>query len=333
MTFIEKIFDKAKQNKKEILLVETGDLRVLKAAAYLAKEGIVKPVLLGDPAEIKQLAQENDLDLSAAKLISMEPAKQEEFAKDYYELRKHKGLSKEEAKKAMQEPIYYGASMLNKGYVDGLVAGAVYSTAAVLSPALRIVRTREDVDLVSTFTLMDLADKDLDLVSGDILAFADCSMVENPTAEQLSEIALSTAKSFEALCGVEAKVAMLSYSTKGSAKSASTEKVRKATKLSQEKNKDLLIDGEMQADAALDKDIAARKLDSSKVAGQANVLIFPDINAANISYKLVQMLAKTNAYGPITQGLRKPINDVSRGASVEDIIGVVALTAVQAALD
>jgi phosphate acetyltransferase len=328
MKFLEQILTQAKQDVKTIVLPESNDIRTLKAVAMIQEQGIANVILIGNKDEIKKLA--GDLDISKAKIV--DPSnfdKFEEYANTLYELRKAKGMTLEQAKKILSEnPLYFGIMMVKVGEADGMVAGAINSTANTLRPALQILKTAPGAKLVSAFFVMVVPDCEY----GDkgVFAFGDCGLVENPTADELSEIAIATSKSFKSLVNVEPAVAMLSYSTYGSAKSELTEKVIEATRLAKEKAPELQLDGELQADAAIIEAVGSSKAPGSNVAGKANVLIFPDLNCGNISYKLVQRLAKAEAYGPIMQGIAKPVNDLSRGCSAEDIVGVVGITCVQA---
>jgi phosphate acetyltransferase len=327
MNLIEQMKEKAKANKKRIVLPEASDLRVIQAASAALHEGLADLILIGNKAEILRLAGE--LDLSGATIIDPETAdKRTKYSATFYELRKAKGMTPEKAEKLMKDPVYFGMMMLKLGDADGLVSGAVHSTADTLRPALQIVKTAPDAKMVSSFFAMDVPN--CEYGENGILLFSDCALNENPNADQLSEIAIASAATMKNLLGFEPIVAMLSYSTFGSAKSDLTEKVIEATRLAKEKAPNLHLDGEMQLDAALVKRVADLKAPNSSVAGKANVLIFPDINAGNIGYKLTERLAKAQAYGPITQGLAKPINDLSRGCKAEDIVGVIAITAVQA---
>jgi phosphate acetyltransferase len=327
MGFIDTIISKAKTSGKTIVLPESLDRRVLEAAAILLKEGIAGIVLIGDAAGINEAAK--GLDISGARIVDPAAAgKLESYAAAYYEMRKAKGMTPEKAAQTMRDPLFYGVMMVKTGEADGMVAGAINSTANTLRPALQILRTAPGTKLVSSFFMMVVPDCAYGL-DGTFL-FADCGLVENPDADALSEIALSSARSFRQLTGAEPSVAMLSYSTYGSAKSELTDKVVEATKLAKTKAPELKIDGELQADAALDPGVGKSKAPGSPVAGTANVLVFPDLNAGNTGYKLVQRLAKAEAYGPITQGIARPVNDLSRGCVADDIVGVVAITAVQA---
>lgn len=327
MNFLEQMKQKARTGKKRIVLPEALDLRVIQAASTALQEGIADIILIGNQAEILRLA--GDFDLTGATIIDSATAdKRTEYSEAFYELRKAKGTTLAEAGELMKDPVYFGMMMLQQGDADGLVSGAVHSTADTLRPALQIVKTARSAKLVSTFFIMDIPDSEYG--QNGILLFSDCALNENPNAEQLAEIAIASARTMQSLMGIEPIVAMLSYSTFGSAKSELTEKVVQAAKLAKQQAPDLLIDGEMQVDAALVQRVARLKAPGSGVAGKANVLIFPDLNAGNIGYKLTERLAKAQAYGPVTQGLAKPINDLSRGCKAEDIVGVIAITAVQA---
>jgi len=327
MGFLEQIMARAKADVKTIVLPESTDLRVVKAASMLATQGIANVVLIGDEAEIKKLA--GDLDLSKVKIENPNGSPNfDKYAEAFCEIRKSKGMTIEKARETMKNPLYYGVMMVKQGHADGMVAGAINSTANTLRPSLQILKTAPGTKLVSAFFVMVVPD--CEYGHNGTFIYGDCGLVENPDADQLSEIALASANSFKQLVQDEPQVAMLSYSTYGSANSELTEKVVAATKLAKEKAPDLSLDGELQADAALVQTIAKSKAPSSKVAGKANVLIFPDLNCGNIAYKLTERLAKAEAYGPITQGIAKPVNDLSRGCCAEDIVGVAAITAVQA---
>ena len=329
MAFIDGIKQKAKQNVKTIILPESEDMRVLEGASKALKEKYANIILIGDEAEVIKRAEQNNIDLSGAQIINPKTSeKYEEYANAFYELRKAKGMTLEQAKELLLEPIYFGMMMMKQGDSDGLVSGACHSTANTLRPALQILKTAPGTKLVSAFFLMEVPN--CEYGENGVFVFGDCGLVENPSSDDLSEIAISSSKSFHQLTGKEAKVAMLSYSTYGSAHSELTEKVVEATKLLKEKVPNLACDGELQLDAALVPEIANSKAPGSIVAGKANTLIFPDLNAGNIGYKLVQRLAKANAYGPLCQGISKPVNDLSRGCNSDDIAGVIAITCVQA---
>ena len=329
MSFIDQIKDRAKQEIKTIVLPEATDVRILEATQIINTEGYAKVILVGNEDEVRQMAKEKGIDIGEIQIIN--PAKAEninEYAQILYELRKAKGMTEEQAQQLVLDPVYYGMIMVKQGEADGLVSGAAHSTSDTLRPALQILKTAPGTKLVSAFFVMVVPD--CEYGANGTFVFADSGLNEEPNSEALSEIAISSSKSFEQLVGEQAKVAMLSYSTYGSAHSASTEKVIEATKLVKEKASELLVDGEMQLDAAIIPEVAASKAKGSPVAGQANVLVFPDLGAGNIGYKLVQRLAKAEAYGPLCQGIAKPVNDLSRGCSAKDVAGVVAITAVQA---
>ncbi len=332
MEFIEKMIQKSKNSIKTIVLPEAEDIRILEATEKINNLKFAKIVLLGNIEEIKKNASDNNIDLGDAVIIDPKNSdKLNEYANKLYELRKEKGMTIEQAKQILCENTrYYATMMVKLDDADGLVSGACHPTSDTLRPVLQIIKGAPGIKTVSAFFVMDVPNKEL----GDngLFIFSDCGMNENPDAEQLSEIAISSAESFRELVNEteEAKVAMLSYSTMGSAKSELTEKVIEATKLAQEKRPDLAIDGEIQLDAAIISEVAELKAPNSKVAGKANVLVFPDLNAGNIGYKLTQRFGNAKAYGPICQGVAKPANDLSRGCSSDDIVGVVAITCVQA---
>ena len=329
MNFIEQIKLRAKKEIKTIILPEAEDLRVIKAAQMVTKEGFAKIILIGNLEQIKNDIKENNIDLGDTKIIDINNSEKKEiYAQKLYELRKAKGLTYDEALNLVNEPIYYGMMMLKEKEADGLVSGAAHSTSNTLRPALQILKTSPNTKLVSAFFVMCVPD--CNYGENGIFIFGDSGLNQNPTADELSEIAISSAKSFENLVGKEAKVAMLSYSTMGSAKSELTQKVIDATNLVKEKQPNLCVDGELQLDAAIVPEIAKSKAPGSPIEGMANVLIFPDLNSGNIGYKLTQRLAKAEAYGPLCQGIAMPVNDLSRGCSAEDIAGVVAITSVQA---
>ncbi|NMA65388.1 MAG: phosphate acetyltransferase [Clostridiaceae bacterium] len=325
--FLTRIIERAKSDKKTIVLPESTDIRTIEATAMILEKDFANIVLVGNEDKINEL--KGDLDISGAKIV--DPAtseKFEDYATTLYELRKKKGMTLEQAREKIKDPLYWAVMMVKKGEVDGMVAGAINSTADTLRPALQILKTAPGVKLVSAFFVMCVPN--CEFGHNGTFVYADSGLVENPDAEQLSEIAVCSAASFKTLVEAEPKVAMLSYSSYGSAKSALVDKVVEATKLAKEKAPDVLIDGELQVDAAIVPQIAKSKASSSPLQGQANVLVFPDLNVGNVAYKLTQRLAKAEAYGPITQGIAKHVNDLSRGCSAEDIVGVVAITSVQA---
>ena len=328
MNFLEQIFARAKEDKKTIVLPESLDIRTIEAAEVILKKGIANIILIGNEDEIMEKA--NGHDIKDATIINPNASEYyEDFVSTFFEMRQKKGVTLEQAKDIMLDPLYFGVMLVKKGIAHGMVAGACHSTADTLRPSLQILKTAPDTKLVSSFFVMVVPD--CEYGENGTFVLGDCGLVEDPDADKLSEIAISSAKSFKNLVMAEPKVAMLSYSTKGSAKvTPLTEKVIEATKLVHEKAPDLLVDGELQADSSLVPQIGQYKAPGSKVAGNANVLIFPDLNCGNISYKLIQRLAKAEAYGPITQGIARPVNDLSRGCSANDIVGVVAITCVQA---
>lgn len=331
MNFIGKIKEKASKDVKTIVLPEATDIRVLKACEIINKEKFAKVVLIGNEEEVNKLLKENNINIGDIKVINPEKSeKKEEYVDTLYELRKAKGMTKEQAKELILNPVYFGMMMVKLEDADGLVSGATHSTADTLRPALQIIKTAPGTKLVSTFVAIDVPN--CEFGENGLFFFGDCGLNQNPNSEELAQIALSTAKSFENLVGVDAKVAMLSYSTKGSAKAEEITKVQDATRIAKELSPALMLDGELQLDAAIVPEIAKSKAPGSNVAGHANVLIFPELEAGNIGYKLVERLANAEAYGPICQGIAKPVNDLSRGCKAEDIVGAVAITAVQAQL-
>lgn len=328
MAFIDTIKARAKADKKTIVLPESMDRRTFEAAAQILAEDIANLVIIGTEEEVE--ANSEGLDISGATIINpFTYEKTEEYLNLFVELRKSKGLTYEEAKKtALGDYMYYACLMVKAGDADGVVSGACHSTANTLRPSLQIVKTKPGCKLVSAFFLMVVPD--CEYGANGTFVFADSGLEQNPDPEKLAAIAASSAESFELLTGEKALVAMLSHSTMGSAKHADVDKVVAATQICKEKYPNVTVDGELQLDAAIVPSVAASKAPNSPVAGKANVLCFPDLDAGNIGYKLVQRLAKAEAYGPVTQGIAKPINDLSRGCSAEDIVGVVAITAVQA---
>lgn len=328
MGFIDDIKMRAKQNKKTIVLPETGDRRTLEAANTVLAEEIANVVLIGNEEDIKKRA--DGLDLSKAAFIDpIKTDKLNSYVDLLVELRKNKGMTPEKARELLTtQPLYFGVTMVKAGDADGMVAGAIHSTADVLRAALQVIKTAPGTKLVSAFFLMVVPN--CEYGANGTFIFADSGLVQNPSSEELADIAASSAKSFELLVQKEPVVAMLSHSTKGSASHPDVDKVVEATKIAKELYPDIKLDGELQLDAAIVPSVGASKAPGSDVAGKANVLVFPDLDAGNIGYKLVQRLAKAEAYGPITQGLARPVNDLSRGCSADDIVGVVAITAVQA---
>ncbi len=330
MDFLERIRQSAKSNLKTIVLPEGNDERVLKAAERIITEGLAKVVILGEEAKVRDLASELYLD-NVAKARIIDPknhADKQRYIDLMLQIRASKGLTAEQAGKQIEDPLYLAALMVKAGDADGEVAGAANATGDVLRPAFQYVRTLPGVTVVSGVFIMLLQDK----VFGEegTMIFADCAVHPNPTASELAEIAVMTGRTTRAIAGFEPSIAMLSFSTKGSAKHEMVDKVVEATRLAKEMAPDMVIDGEMQSDAAIVPGIGASKAPGSPVAGKANVLIFPTLETGNIAYKLVQRLGHAEAVGPILQGMAAPINDLSRGCSVEDIVNLVAITACQA---
>ncbi len=331
MGVLQQIQDRAKANRKHIVLAEGTEERTVRAAAQVVAQGIAAITLVGAEQAIRDKAKELGVDLADVNI--QDPAtspRTAAYIELLVELRKDKGMTQEQAAKLVTgNPLYFGTMMLKTGDADGMVAGAINTTGDVLRPALQIIKTAPGIKVVSSCFLMDCPNRSY----GDngVMVFADCAVIPNPTADELAAIAISSAQTGKALVGMEPKVAMLSFSTKGSAQHELVSKVQEATRIAQAAAPQLPIDGELQADAALVASVGKLKSPDSPVAGQANVLVFPDLQAGNIGYKLVQRLAGAEAIGPIIQGLAKPVNDLSRGCSVEDIVSVVSIAAVQAA--
>lgn len=328
MGFIDTIKARAKADKKVIVLPETEDRRTYEATAQILKEGIADVVLVGSEEAIKKGSE--GLDISGAKIV--DPATSEKtqgYIDKLVELRSKKGMTPEQAKEILlNQYLYYGVMMVKMGDADGMVSGACHSTADTLRPCLQILKTKPGTKLVSSFFVMVVPD--CDMGENGTFVFSDCGLEQNPDSEKLAAIALSAAESFKLLVGDEPRVALLSHSSKGSAKHADVDKVVEAVKIAQANAPEgVMVDGELQLDAAIVPSVGASKAPESPVAGKANVLVFPDLDAGNIGYKLVQRLAKAEAYGPMTQGIAAPVNDLSRGCSAEDIEGVIAITAVQ----
>ncbi len=321
MSFIEEIKTAAKQRGKRIVLPEAMDERVVDAAVIAQQEGIAKIILIGKPCK--------DISLDGMEcILPEEDSRLELFIDQLYELRKEKGMTKEEAKRyLLTDSMYFACMLVKLGYADGIVSGACHSTANTLRPSLQILKTKPGVKLVSSFMLMIVPN--CSYGENGTFLFSDCGLEQNPTSEKLAAIAGSSALSFQNLVHKEPKVAFLSHSSKGSASHPDVDKVKEALEIAQKEYPQYEMDGELQLDAAIVPEVAASKAPNSSVAGKANVLIFPDLDAGNIGYKLVQRLAKAEAYGPITQGMSKPVNDLSRGCSKEDIVGAIAITALQ----
>ncbi len=331
MELLTTIKSNAKKQDKCIVLPEGTEERTLKAADEIIKEGIARIILLGNPDEIHQQSSKYNLKhLTGATVIDPRDHEKKDFYGDMlYDLRKHKGLSRDEAQKLVEDPLYLATLLIKNGEADGEVAGAANATGNVLRPAFQVVKTLPGISVVSGAFIMILPDKQWG--EDGILVFADCAVHPDPNAEELAQIAVMTAQTTRAIVDIEPRVAMLSFSTKGSAQHPLCEKVTKATELAREMMPDIQIDGELQADAAIVKAIGQSKAPGSSIAGEANVLVFPGLESGNIGYKLVQRLAGAQAVGPVLQGMAAPINDLSRGCSVDDIVNLVAITVNQAA--
>ena len=324
-SFIDTLIDRAKADKKTIVLPEGNDERILEAAHEAIAQGIANIIILGDADEIAA----KGYNLEAATII--DPAtsdKQEEFAELLSELRKAKGMTPEEAKELVKDPIHFAVLMVKSGLCDGLVGGACHATIKILSPSLKIIKTAPGEPMVSSFFFMDVPGSEFG--ENGLFLFADCALEIQPTSEKLAHIANQTDKSFKRLIGDDPRIALLSHSSHGSAVNDDSTKVVKAVEYIRENYPDIVADGELQLDAAIVPELGASKAPDSPVAGKANVLIFPDLDAANIGYKLVQRLGGAKAYGPVLQGLAAPVNDLSRGCTAEDVVGVIAITCVQA---
>lgn len=328
MNFIEEIRAKAKKNNRTIVLAEGTEERTVKAAGIISQEKIANIILLGNEKEVREVAQKTGTDLKDVRVFDYVNSPEfEEYAATYHEMRKKKGLTKDEAVALMKNSLYYGSMMVYKGQAQGMVAGAQNTTGDVLRASLQIIRTAPGISVVSGAFVMISPKKEFG--EEGILLFADCAVNPNPTAEQLAEIAYATSKTAKSLAGFAPRIAMLSFSTKGSASHELVDKVVEATRIARERYPELQIDGEMQADAAIVPKVGNSKAPGSPVAGKANVLVFPDLQAGNIAYKLVQRFGDVEAVGPVLQGMAKPVNDLSRGCSVEDIVNTTAMTACQ----
>ena len=324
MAIIEEFRKLAKSKNSTIVFPEGEEERVIKAAIFLAKNELVKPILLGSHDKVKSLAKSIDFDELKIEIIDPPISEYcQPWANSYYEMRKHKGMTPEQADQAIKNPLYFGAFMLKEGLADGAVAGSINTTGDVLRAAIQIVGLAPNVSVVSSSFIMALK-------NDKILTFADCAVIPDPDEEQLASIAISSANTHKKLVESEPYVAMLSFSTKGSAEHPLVEKVINAKNIVQQKQPDLKIDGELQFDAAFIEQIGKRKAPDSKVAGKANVFIFPDLNSGNIGYKLTERIGEAQAIGPVIQGLAKPYNDLSRGCSVEDVINVACICAILA---
>jgi len=328
MAIMGKIWENARQLKKKIALPEGSEPRTLKAAQIIKSEKLAEVILLGNPEEISKNAIAEGVNIKGIEIIEPKTSKKyDEYVSHFLELRKSKGMTLENARQTMLDEIYFATMMVKTGDAHGLVSGAIHSTGDLLRPALQIIKTAPGISIVSSCFVMETQAKEFG--EDGVLVFADCAINPNPNAEELASIAIATAATAKSLCGFEPRIAMLSFSTKGSGKHEFVDKVVEATKLAKEKAPELMIDGELQLDAAIVQKVASLKAPGSDVAGKANVLIFPDLQSGNIGYKLIQRIAKANCIGPVSQGFAKPVNDLSRGCSVEDIVNVAAITAVQ----
>ncbi len=326
---MKQVWAKAQADKKRIVLPEGEEERNLQACGKIMQEGLANVILVGSEKVIRDKAASLGVSLDGVEIHDPETSdKTQEYANGFYELRKNKGMTLEKADKIVRDPLYYATMMVKLGHADGLVSGAIHTTGDLLRPGLQIIKTAPGISVVSSTFIMEVPN--CQYGENGMLLFADCAVNPCPTAEELASIAISTAETAKTLCGMEPRVAMLSFSTMGSAQHELVDKVRRATELAKEMRPDLDIDGELQLDAAIVKKVADLKAPNSKVAGKANVLVFPDLQAGNIGYKLVQRFAGADAIGPVCQGFAKPINDLSRGCSADDIVNVVAITAIQA---
>jgi len=327
--FLEEVFTRARKVPKRLVLPEGHDERIVRAAGIIARKELAHPILLGNRETILAQIRSSGASAEGIEIVDLQgDPRKEEYAKTFFELRRHKGVTLEQARETMASWVYFGTMMVYKGEADCLVSGATHSTRDTIMPALRIIKCKKGCSLVSSLFFM--------VLGREVYAFADCGVVENPTSEQLAEITVETTETAMHF-GIPPIIALLSYSTKGSAAGPLTKKVTDAVEIAKIKiarrfpdNREIVIDGELQVDAAIVPAVAARKAAGSPVQGMARVLIFPDLNSGNIAYKLVQRLAKAEAYGPILQGLAKPVNDLSRGCVADDVVGVAAVTAVQA---
>lgn len=327
---IEKLINKAKENRKTIVLVETDDIRTLKAAEEVKDRDFANIILVGNEKEIEKISSDNRINLDGIKIINPKTSElTNDLINKFYEIRKSKGMSLDEAENTIKNDyLYFGDMLVYMDYADGLVAGATHSSSDVLRAALKTVKTAENSKIVSSFFLMELENKNL----GDngLFLYSDCGMIQNPTSEELVNIAYSSSETFKNLVGSTPKIAFLSHSTNGSSKCADVDKVKVAVESFKNSYPDIIADGELQFDAAVIPEITASKYPNSKIQGDANILIFPDLDAGNIAYKITERIGNAKAYGPITQGIRKPINDLSRGCNYKDIVGVIAITCNQA---
>lgn len=329
MELMKQIWAKAKLDKKKIVLAEGEEERNIKASEKIVKNGLANVIIIGNKDIIREKAEKLGVDLTGVELEDPNTSEcLKTYSNEFYELRKKKGMTPEKANKIVRDPLYFATMMVKVGAADGLVSGSIHTTGDLLRPGLQIVKTAPGTSVVSSIFMMEIPN--CDYGDNGMLLFADCAVNPNPSMEQLAAIAVSTAKTAKELCGMDPKIAMLSFSTKGSAQHETVDKVRNATELAKKMAPELKIDGELQLDASIVDEVANLKAPGSPVAGKANVLVFPELQSGNIGYKLVQRFAKAEAIGPICQGFARPINDLSRGCSSDDIVNVVAVTAVQA---
>ena len=328
MKLMQKLYDIAKKDRKRIVLPEGEEERTIKAAARIDAEKLAYPILIGNEEIILRHAKNLGVDITNIEIVDPDSSKDMDYYKErFYNLRKNKGITREKVEAIVRDPLYFGTMMLESGYADGMVSGAIHTTGDLLRPGLQIIKTKKGISVVSSFFIMVVPNSRYG--EEGMLLFSDCAVNPNPNYKELAAIAIATADTAREICNIEPRVAMLSFSTMGSADHETVEKVRKATELAKELRPDLLIDGELQLDAAIVPEVANQKAPYSKVAGKATVLVFPDLQSGNIGYKLVQRFANAEAIGPICQGFAKPINDLSRGCSTADIVNVVVVTAVQ----
>jgi phosphate acetyltransferase len=329
VSILVNIREKARKDLKKIILPEGQDERIIRAAARVVELGVAIPVVIGVKESIERMAGDLDISMAGVEIVELDKVTNlDEYATEFAKMREKKGLTFEKAKETLiKEPVFYAAMMVRQGEAHGVVSGATSPTAQVIRAGLQIIGTKPGIKTVSSCFLMELTERQE--TYGEVLLFADCAVIPVPTAEQLADIAVSTVATGRSIVGIEGKVALMTFSTKGSADHPDIDIVKEAGKILREREVDFPFDDELQADAALVKSVAAKKAPESPVAGHANILVFPNLAAGNIGYKLVQRLAGANAYGPIIQGLNNPINDLSRGCSAEDIVDLVAMTAIQ----
>jgi phosphate acetyltransferase len=332
MKLMNYLWNKAKSNKKTIVLPEGEEDRTIKAVSVVLADDTANIIMIGNSDIIKNKAATFNVNIDKAVIINPNTSDKKEFyAQNLYELRKHKGITIEDARKLVEDNIYFAVMIVKMGEADGIVSGAIHTTADLLRPALQIIKTAPNTKIVSSFFIMMVPN--CEYGDNGLFLFADCGLNTNPNADELADIAIQTSETATNLCQMDPKIAMLSFSTKGSASDAMVDKVRTAYEIAKTKRPDLAIDGELQLDAAIIPDVALRKAPDSKVAGHANILIFPDLDAGNIGYKLAERFGKAIAIGPLCQGFAKPVNDLSRGCSSDDIVKSILVTSVQAQMN